>query len=261
MEIVFAVVIVATAVGGYWALTQPPLSPAPSASPSPSLTASTLPSGAVVVPSPSVAATPFVLDSTRVVDAFLALIAKPGPTYHVRATGRSVGPGLNVPFTLVLDVSEDDFVGTNDARGDGSGFANIVRLDGLAYVRPKGGAWEKRRTDDPIFRQFPFLGVEGSNDLQYVETFMEGEHKLHRIATTKYYQPSVARLLDLPTFQMNPDLLAVELILSDAGIPLRATVRVEAGGQTSANKPVFLGKASYRFTKWGVAVKVKAPVP
>jgi hypothetical protein len=179
----------------------------------------------------------------------------------MRATGRSVGPGVDVPFTLILGVSEDDFVGTNDARGDGSGFADIVRLDGLAYSRPKGGAWQKQRTDDPIFRQFPFLGVEGSNDLQYVEAFTEGERKLHRIATTKYYQPSVARLLDLPAFRMNPDLLAVEIVVTDAGIPVRATVRVEAGGRTKADKPVFLGTAAYRFTKWAVPVTVKAPVP
>jgi hypothetical protein len=229
---------------------------APSASPAPSESAA--PTGEVAEAT-LVPPSPIVPETDRVLDAFFTGIAKPGPAYHVTATGHSVGPGLDVPFTLDLDVSGDDFKGTNDARRDGSGFADVTRVEEVSYVRPKGGAWGPPRSGDTDLRLFPFLGIEGRNDLVHAEAFEQDGETLHRFVTTKYYQPNVGRLLDLAAFRLKPDLLHMELIMTEDGIPVWATLRVEAGGRTSGDAPVFLGRATYRYSAWGTATEITAP--
>ena len=253
VEVGLIVLIAVTAVGGVWLLAQPkPPSTALVVSPSPGV-------GLPAVPSAGTTASPAanVPARVRVVDAFWKLVEAPGPRYHLSGAGRSTAPGFRPSFTLELDVARDDYAGRINTIG-GSGRARLIRKSGVVYAKVDGSTWHRRRTDSAVLRQFPFMGLDGRNDLEYRASFRERGRILHRLVTTRYYNPSVERMLDLSAFRAVPSLVRLELVVTDAGRPVRATFRCEAFVGPNG-KPAFVGKATYRFTEWGRHFTIRRP--
>jgi hypothetical protein len=252
VEVGLIVLIAVTAVGGVWLLAQP--KPPPTG-----LIVSASPGTASVVPSANLSASPAatVPARVRVVDAFWKLVEAPGPSYHLSGSGRSSAPGFRSSFTLELDVARDDYAGRVNTIG-GSGRARIIRKSGVVYAKVDSATWHRRRTESAILRQFPFMGLDGRNDLEYRASFRERGRTLHRLVTTRYYNPSVGRMLDLSAFRAVPSLVRLELVVTDAGRPVRATFRCEAFVGPNG-KPAFVGKATYRFTEWGRHFTIRRP--
>jgi hypothetical protein len=253
LELGVVLLIVATALGGVWLLTQPRRSTA-TAGPSGSPDVASAVASPRSTPAPTPRAIP---DDIRIIDAFFERIDDPKLSYHLSARGSVVGSFIRQRFTLELNVKGDDYAGRVNTIG-GSGKARLVRKKGVVYAKPAGDRWHKRRTDSPVLRQVPFMAVDGRNDIEYVRSFKEGGRTLHRLVTTKYYQPNVARLLDLSRFSAVPDVLKVTFVVTDTGRPLRASVRVEKGKRGKGQQYV-VGKATYRFTKWGADFTIKKP--
>lgn len=202
--------------------------------------------------------TPRVPDSIRILDAFWAVARDPELAYHLEGTGGSTAEGFDSSFELRLDVVGDDYSGTVNTIG-GTGLADIIRVDHVVYVRPTGGAWLALRTDDRTLRQLPFMGLEGRRELVYDGTLEDGGRTLHRLVTTKFYAPSVERMLDLAGFTLRPDTLSLVLLVSDAGVPVRATFRCTVDGSPVDGIPHFEGTAEYEFRAFGVPAAIATP--
>jgi hypothetical protein len=205
--------------------------------------------------------TPRVPDSIRVLDAFWALARDPELAYHLEGTGEFKSEAFTTTFELSLDIAGDDYTGTVNTI-DGSGFAEIIRLDGVMYLRQPGTAWFSRRTNDAGLRQDPFMGLSGRRELVYDGKLVEDGATHHRLVSTEFYAPSVARMLDLGAFhESRPQTRTLELIVTDEGVPLRATFSLLVEGSAVDGLAPIEGHAEYTFTDVGVPIVVATPAP
>ncbi|HEX9549781.1 MAG TPA: hypothetical protein VF971_01665 [Candidatus Limnocylindrales bacterium] len=204
--------------------------------------------------------TPRVPDSIRVLEAFWKLARDPDLSYHLEGSGSSHADGFDASFELTLDVIGDDFTGTVNTIG-GSGLAEYIRFDGVIYVRPEGGEWAGLRTGDAIFRQVPFMGIGGRRELAYSDRLVEDGMILHRLDSTEFYKPSVERMLDVSLLPLRPDVRSIELIVTDEGVPVRATFTAVLEPSLIDGIPRFEGSADYLFSDFGQAVVIQTPNP
>jgi hypothetical protein len=211
-----------------------------------------------VVANPDI--TPRVPDSIRVLDAFWALARDPNLSYHLEGSGSSQAEGFDASFELTLDIIGDDFTGTVNSIG-GSGLAEYIRFDGVVYARPEGEEWLALRTSDAIFRQVPFMGLAGRRELAYDASLVEDGETLHRLVSSDFYAPSVERMLDVSLFELKPDTRALELIVTDDGVPVRATFTCIVNGSLVDGIPRFEGTAEYEFSAFGQSVVIQTPNP
>jgi hypothetical protein len=210
--------------------------------------------GIIVIPGPRVP------DSIRVLEAFWKLARDPDLSYHLEGSGSSHADGFDASFELTLDVIGDDFTGTVNSIG-GSGLAEYIRFDGVIYVRPEGGEWAGLRTGDAIFRQVPFMGIGGRRELAYSDRLVEDGMILHRLDSTEFYKPSVERMLDVSLLPLRPDVRSIELIVTDEGVPVRATFTAVLEPSLIDGIPRFEGSADYLFSDFGQAVVIQTPNP
>jgi hypothetical protein len=186
-------------------------------------------------------------------------IDDPTLSYHLSGKGRSKIQGEIVfRFTLELDINGDDWAGKVNSVG-GSGKVRMVRKDGVMYSRKGSARWQARRFSSPAIRMAPFMGVDSQADLVYDSPVVEDGRILHRLVSTSSYNPSIERMLHLATFRVVPDLVRLELYVTDSGVPIRATFRCEARGPRAAGSPEFVGTADYTFSEFGANFSIKAP--
>jgi len=204
--------------------------------------------------------TPRVPDSIRVLEAFWAVVRDPELTYHLEGIGSSHSEDFDSSFELSLDIAGDDFTGTVNTIG-GSGFAEIIRLDHVVYIRQPGEDWILGRTNDAALRQDPFMGLTGRRELVYDERLIEDGLVLHRLVTTEWYAPSVERMLDLGAFRFPTKVRSLELFVTDDGVPVRATFTCIVEGSLVDGIPHFEGTAEYTFSGVGEAVVIQTPSP
>jgi hypothetical protein len=204
--------------------------------------------------------TPRVPDSIRVLEDFWSTVRDPELTYHLEGRGEFRGD-FTTSFELSLDIQGDNFTGTVNTIG-GSGMAEIIRLDGVVYARLTGEAWISRRTSDADVRQEPFMGLSGRRELAYDAPLVEDGVTLHRLVSTDFYRPSVARMLDLGAFRTDrPNTRTLEVVVTDEGVPLRATFTLVVEGSAVDGLAPWEGEAEYTFTNVGLPVVVATPAP
>ena len=213
-------------------------------------------------PTPRVSPTtaPTAAPATRIIHAFWARVGTLGPTYHLSASGTARDGSRRLGFTFDLDVVADDYAGRVHFTGKGaSGKSRMVRYDGVVYVRGDGDrTWIHLKTNDPVLRQWPFLEIGQPREIAYVEAFEERGRTLHRLESTRYYRPSVPRMLGLSSFRGSVHLVRLALIVDDDGIPVRANFRLEAGWTEDGGSQV-VARSTYRFTKWDSDLTITVP--
>jgi hypothetical protein len=202
---------------------------------------------------PSVNPTP--TGDTRL-ESLWVLISDPGLSYHLSGTGVNKNNGsVFERFTLELDVSGDNYAGRVNSIGS-SGKAQLVRHDGVMYARPAGGSWVARRMpSDSVLQFVPFLDIRARDDLRAdgVEPG-GGRQTLYRYVSTSQYRPDVAHMMDLSRFSGRCDVLQLELLVTDAAVP------VSAHFECQINNDVYSGVSDYKFTAFGKAFSIKAPI-
>lgn len=207
--------------------------------------------------------TPRVPDSIRILDAFWSTVRQSDLAYHLEGSGTAHATTptqtFDTSFELSLDVVGDEFSGRVNSIG-GSGMAEITRVDGVVYARPQGGNWVYGRTSDSIVRQDPFAGLEGRRELGYDSAVVVDGGTLHRLSTTEFYAPSVGRMLDLASFNFHANVVKLDLLVTDAGIPVSATFTCLVNGSLADGIPHFVGSAEYTYTKFGEPADIKAPI-
>jgi hypothetical protein len=192
----------------------------------------------------------------RVEDAFWVRVRDPRASYHVSAQGRVRVPGERANVSMDLDVAGDDYAG----RLSFAELRNVpvVRKDGVVWVQADG-RWLEHKSNAAIYRQVPFMGLRNAGELDYDGSVTVDSETLHRLVTTDRYRPSGGVMLDLGSVGAYIDLVRLELLVTETGVPRQASFRVEMGGRDAGGEPVGLATASYTFTKFGSAFTIEAP--
>lgn len=218
--------------------------------PPPVSTATPTQTAALATPTPTATPTP---DSRLV--ALWALISDPALSYHLSGTGVSKVRGARFErFTLELDISGDDYAGTVNSIGS-SGKARLVRKDGVMYAKPAGTSkWTARRLTDSVVEFVPFLDISAQQDLQADGVQQKAKRTLYKYVSTPQYRPDVAHMMDLSSFSATCDVLQLELLVTDAAVPVSAHFECHVGNGT------YDGTSDYTFTEFGKNFSIKAPV-
>jgi hypothetical protein len=196
-----------------------------------------------------------------VLAAFWKLVEPPTLSYHLESSGSMVYQRQTSTFTLSLDIAGDDFTGRLNEIG-GAGRVTFVRHTGVLYLRVVGQKqWTTLETSDRARRESPFMGLDDHRELVSTGPFIEGGTRLYRLISTPLYRPSVERMLDLYLFQFPfPAVVPnLELIVTEAGVPVRATFTVTVAADVANAVPAFKGTSTFTFSKFGQVVKIAAP--
>jgi hypothetical protein len=196
-----------------------------------------------------------------VLQRFWALVGDPKFSYHIETKGGGTVGTEAYTFSESLDVSGDDWGGSERAHGLGvAGVANIVTLDTEVWIKFPDG-WHKNIEHDPYFRSRPFLDLDSQRDLVFSGEVVKAGRTLYDLKSTTNYQPYPGRLIGFLSMGIRVDLLELDILVTDAGVPVQATVHILAGGLGPDGKPLFDAKATRTFSKVGATFTIKAPKP
>jgi hypothetical protein len=224
----------------------------------PAATTSALPSFSI----PSIAPRPTKAPGADVMAATWAFVSNSDLSYHLESSGSLSAKSSDLRFSqrwdLSLDVAADNYVGSVTIAGRGKFVWD--RFEGIIYVKQAGTKWEVTPTSDRSFRQQPLMAIDDPRELAYARSFVENGKKLHRLVSTDAYRPSVARMFVLGFFEFPFETvdLHMELIVTDTGVPIRATFTCRVKADPVHKIPAFTGTATFTFTHYGQGPKIHA---
>jgi hypothetical protein len=217
------------AAGGAGALARPAASPTPSPTPDP---------------------------GNAVMDRFWAVVSATDLSYHMTARGTSrFDRQKKVSVTESVDVVGDDFAGTYKIP---AGTARIARKDGVVWAKgngPRFGFQLSTRT----LRLTPFLCIQMPAWLDYVKSVTVNGRHLHLLRSNRFYRPDIPRMALIRQFPYEPDKMTLDLLVTDAGVPVSATFAVDLTGTDSAGQHTFHARADYTFSKVGAKLRIVVP--
>jgi hypothetical protein len=214
--------------------------PSPTSSPAPTATAS---------PSP---------DGQAIIELFRSGFGAAKPPFHlecdVDASGTVGGDSGQFSLHMGGDVSGEDFSG--QVVYPGNDVAQIVFVDGVAYVRAADSDW----LADPTFEQTqplnPFSLLE-ADDLEYRGVHSIGGGELHQLRTEKWIgaELDIAGWTDL---QLESN--SFDIYVDDAGVPAEAHLRFRLTGNYLGDAADLTYVVLYYFTQVGEPVTIEAPI-
>jgi len=217
--------------------------------------------GATTNVPPSLRPVPSLGTADRVMASLWRVLEFGTLSYHVEVVGSATWgtPTITGTFTLSLDVRGDDYTGKAYAK-PGAGHVLIIRKAGFLYAQIVGQKkWYAEATSLRELRQAPFLGIDDHGEIAYGGPFVEDGKTLHRLTSTAVYRPAIARMLNIDVRELPSATETLELIVSDEGVPIRATFSGDFEGDPITITPPFKGSATYRFSKFGETVTIRAP--
>lgn len=213
---------------------------------------------------PSVHPTPTAAPGADVLARVWSVVSDASLSYHVDSAGKlsakSRDQRFSQQYTLGLDVSDDNYVGTITIVGRGR-FV-LDRFDGTIYIRKAGTTkWEVTPNSNRDYRQQPLMAIDDPRELTYVGSFVEKGVLLHRFTGNEAYRPSVARMFVLGIFDFPFQTLDLhmELVVTDDGVPVRASFSCRVAADPAHGIPSFSGSATFTFSRFGQGPKISAP--
>jgi hypothetical protein len=216
--------------------------------------------GSTPFPSPFLRPAPTQADAP-VLAAFWQLVEPSTLSYHLVSAGSETFAGKTLSFSLSLDIDGDNFTG-RITESPPAHRASFVRYAGFLYIKFAGQTkWATLETQDRDRRESPFMGLDDHRELISEGPFIEGGKRLYRLVSTAFYRPSIARMLDLNAFGFPFGSVApsLELIVTEAGVPVRATFTVTVAADAANGVLPFKGSSTFMFSKFGQVVKIAAP--
>ena len=224
-------------------------------------------SGPAASPTP----TPTVDPGVAIKSGFWALVSAPDATYRLAAKGRSTFDGKTYEtFTDSVDVAGDTYSGTTRRTARGPLLnaiqpsriksATIARLDGVVWLKEAGKHRTSRRSSARSDRMTPFLYLDLAAEIDYIKPVTVNGRHLHLLRTNKYYRPDIARLLDLARFNVVPNQMALDLWVTDDGVPVKATFTVAVNGSDQiGRRHTFRAQTDFTFSKFGAKLAIRVP--
>jgi hypothetical protein len=191
---------------------------------------------------------------------FWAVIQDPKLSYHVETRGAGRAGSEAYSFSESLDVSGDDWKGTELAHGFGGiGAVQVVVLDTSVWYKFPDG-WHHNIEHDPYFRSRPLFDLDNVRDLTVSATKDRDGVTLYDLKSTTDWQPYPGRLVGFVALGMQVDTLEFDILVTADGVPVEATVHILAGGLAPNDKPQFDAHATRVFTKVGATFSIVAPM-
>ena len=184
-------------------------------------------------------------------------MSDPNASYHMTASGRSTINGkLFESFKQSIDVVGDEYSGWIDSNVSPKG--KIARKDGVVWVKVPGRARVGRQTSETLLPAdaVPLYRARGLDRLRETR---DGRRPAPPPArTNSFYRPDIARMLDLGKFRVVPDKMDLDILVTDAGVPVSAvfTADVTVGNATQQR---FHGKTTFAFSKFGDKLRISVP--
>jgi hypothetical protein len=192
---------------------------------------------------------------------FWVIVTDPALSYHIETKGGGTYGSDAYTFSESLNVSGDDWGGQERAHGLGvGGVADIVTLDTEVWLKFPDG-WHKNIEHDPYFRSRPFMDLDSQRDLIVSGEVVKDGRTLYDLKSTTNWQPYPGRLIGFLSMGVPVDTLEFDILVTEDGVPVQATVHILAGGLGVTGKPLIDAKATRTFTKVGETFTIKAPKP
>lgn len=190
---------------------------------------------------------------------FWTLTQDPKLSYHVETRGAGRAGSEAYSFSESIDVSGDDWKGTELAHGFfGIGAVQVIVLDTSVWYKFPDG-WHHNIEHDPYFRSRPLLGLDNIRDLVVSGTTDRDGATLYDLKSTTDWQPYPGRLIGFFALGMQVDTLELDILVTAGGVPVEATVHIQAGGLGTDGKPQLDAHATRVFTKVGGTFTIVAP--
>lgn len=235
--------IVAGALGAFGALSQRP--------------AATEPSRFIATPQPTPGPDDLLLA------AFWTTVETPGLSFHVESTGSATAGSEKGSLSTSLDVRSEDFTGTFSTKVKGDPYSGrwfVVRSAGVVYLSRDGKTgWRSGTANQIELRMSPFLGLVDHRQLRYGSAITEGASTLYRLVSTDLYRPGVGRVLPIVQVAMPTAAFSLEVIVTAAGMPVRATLTAHAPADPATGAPALDVRATYAFTRFGEIAPISPP--
>ncbi|MBI3750897.1 MAG: hypothetical protein HY263_04475 [Chloroflexi bacterium] len=181
-----------------------------------------------------------------------------GPTfnYHLELKATVTEATFKVNETASLDVYADDFTGPALISLTGAAKPTQVVLlnsGGVLYLKPKGAShWENALTSSQLeFNMRPFLNLEDQRQLIVSGTVIRGGVTYQRLVSTPVYRAPMARVMPIGIGSLPPGTTSLVLLVTDAGVPVEATIIAHVPADPANGTPAIDGTATYTFSKVG----------
>ncbi len=195
--------------------------------------------------------------------AFAETVLADELTYHATINGSLHGAGNIVDLDGTMDAAGQDYqiAVAYDFPDDGqgrTGYANRL-VDGVAYVRPRGGAW----TEDGEFTgdetNNPFAFIDNEREIKFLKTEVIGGRTFHRL---RFETSLLITPRQVPSDNLTQERIVrswFELTVDDDGVPLDGHWRLEGRGRVSGQLQEVIIQADLVFSKVGEAITISAP--
>lgn len=228
---------------------------------SPSASSASVSASAAV--SPSVSPAPSTADGDQIIDTFLSEFAQEDTNFHTDFEGTitTEGEGQSVDTDLDgdLDIAGSDGAGELTVSAGGQeATVEVVILDGDAYARPEGGAWQKNED----FRQTqplnPFLKLS-ADALSYEGEKERGGQRVHHLQTTQWTgdDPSTLESQGLTDGEIEDT--TFDIYVTEQGEPVESVLEFTMTGKSQGVPVEIAGEFTYRFSDIGKNVTIEAP--
>ncbi len=213
---------------------------------------------AVDAPGPTSTPSASIDPGKAVLAKFWNLVKAPDLSYHLTAKGKTTLDRKTIQtYSESLDVVGDTYSGTITSKINGK--AQIARQDGVIWVKLPGKPRAGRQTDLRYARLTPFLYLQMSAWLDYVKKVTVGGRHLHLLRSNRYYQPDIARMIDLLKFPWDPDSMTLDLYVTDDGVPASAAFSVAVDVTDSGRVHPIRARTDFAFSKVGDKLKIVVP--
>ena len=138
--------------------------------------------------------------------------------------------------------------------------ATIARKAGVVWLKEAGKHRVSRRSSARSDRKTPFLYLDLPGWIDYVKPVTVTGRHLHLLRTNKFYRPDIARLLDLARFNVVPNTMALDVYVTDKGVPVKADLNVYVTGSDQiGRRHTFRARTDFTFSKFGAKLVIRVP--
>lgn len=202
-----------------------------------------------------------------IVQAFLAYASDEDLTMHVTYEGstaiRADDGSVSETFTVTgeMDADGDDFAGSISIVSDGGATrAEVVRVDGVSYVRPESGVWQIVE-DDGSQPVNPFAELESNAEVEYVGETEWRDQTLHHLRTDKWLGDDPASMESETLTDVALMDHGFDIFVTDAGVPAGGELTAELAASVNGRAATITNSYVYTFDKVGQGVTIEAPLP
>lgn len=198
--------------------------------------------------------------SKAAIDAFVALVTKPGFSYQATFSGKDRhSASIATVSKGLLQVHGDD-VRVRATFSDSSGSTVVEHryVDGKAWVRFATYVDWQRITIKPTESMGAFISIGSAADVTYLDTVKSAGKTYYQVEfRSAIVHPAIIPYVNLTDEHLTKPTMTI--LIDAAGRPIRGTTEINATGRVSGQLQEIIIELKVTFSKVGQAVSISAP--